>query len=299
MSDEGKSRGFCFTTFNYDEIYNKIASFVSTQGVYSIIGKEICPTTKRPHLQGYVYFKNERYFNAIRKKIPNSNIKIALGTAKHNQTYCSKEGNFQEWGTCPQQGKRNDLIAFRDAILNGASEESLILDHAESFAKYDRFYQRVRNLVLKKEARKMITPEVNVIIGTTGTGKTHGVYANNDIEDIYKVEVGDGSSGSIFWDSYNGESVILIDDFHNNFKLDYMLRLLDKYPMKLNIKGGHTWKCAKKIYITSNINFNNWYPNCPQVHRDALRRRITNITNQMDSHDLITQHNMLDELRNQ
>ena len=173
------------------------------------------------------------------------------------------------------------------------SEEELIDEFPHMMAKFDRFYQRCRNILLKKEAKKMIQPEVIVITGEPGYGKTHTVYAENNIDDIYKAEIGDGSSGSIFWDNYNGESVILIDDFHNNFKLDYMLRLLDKYPMKLNIKGGYTWKCAKKIYITSNITLDKWYPNCPDIHRKALRRRIT--TERVQS-DHKTYNNKLNEL---
>ena len=177
----------------------------------------------------------------------------------------------------PKQGNRSDIEAFRDAIFEGLSEEELIMSFATEMAKYDRFYQRCRNIVLKKQAQELIQPEVTVIIGEADTGKTRTIYDNHEITDVYKMECGDGSDKSIFWDGYNGEPVILIDDFHSNFRLDYMLRLLDRYPMKLNIKGSHTWKVATKIYITSNVQIDRWYPNCLDIHRKALKRRIHNI----------------------
>lgn len=268
-------RGYSITINNWteEELATMLELYDSTK--YCIIGFEKCPTTGTPHLQTYAYWPNGKSWNTIEKKLKRSHIEIAKGTALQNRTYCSKDGDFYEYGEIPKQGERSDLQSFKDAILSGMSEEDLCEQFTDSMARYDRFYKRIKNIDLKKKCKSIIKPEVIVITGPTGCGKTHTVYADNDIDNIYKMECGDGSSGSIFWDDYNGEDIILIDDFHNNFKLDYMLRLLDKYPMKLNVKGGHTYKVAKKIYITSNIDPEYWYPNCPDVHRAALQRRIT------------------------
>lgn len=280
MTSNKRSRGFCFTKF-YDTV-DDASAFVtvleSTNYEYYTIGLEVCPDTGRKHLQGYIYFHHPRPFSAVLSDLgTHLHLENAKGTPQQNISYCQKGNDYIENGRQPVQGKRNDLIDYKDAILSGASESDLINDHTECLAKYDRFYKRVRNVVLEQEAKKMTAPEVIVLVGEPGIGKTRYIYDNEPLSDIYKVEVGDGSSGSIWWDGYDGEPVILIDDFHSNFKLDYMLRLLDRYPMKLNIKGGFTWKCARKIYITSNINPSNWYPNCADIHRRALMRRITNI----------------------
>lgn len=276
-----RARGYCFTINNYtDDDFQKCTELLAS-ATYGVFGLET-GKSGTPHIQGYGYWKNKISFNTLQQYFGNAHIEEARGTPEDNRKYCTKDGEFIEHGIIPEQGKRHDIHAFRDAILDGASEEELIMEYPLMMAKYDRFYQRCRNILLKKIAKEMIVPEVTVISGETGTGKTHMVYSGNEVDDVYKMEVGDGSSGSIFWDGYNGESVILIDDFHNNFKLDYMLRLLDKYPMKLNTKGNHTWKCAKKIYITSNIPIDKWYPNCPERHRKALRRRITTVMDQVD-----------------
>lgn len=271
-----RSRGWCFTLNNYTEDDFSCARALCKSADYGIIGLEIGKEGTQ-HLQGYIYKSNRYSFNTVKELIPRAHIESAKGSPQQNIKYCSKDGQFTEWGTRPEQGKRNDISEFRDAIWNNLSEEELLIEYPEMMAKYDRFYQRCRNVLLKKQAQKMEPPIVTVLVGEPGIGKTKSVYDNHDINDIYKMECGDGSSNSIWWDNYNGEQVILIDDFHNNFKLDYMLRLLDRYPMKLNIKGGHTWKCATHIYITSNTDPNNWYPNCNEIHRKAIKRRITTI----------------------
>lgn len=258
--------------------------------VYSIIGFEIGHKCGNPHFHAYAYWQNGKAWSSIKKAVPRARLDVCKGTPEQNRTYCAKEGNFEEFGQLPKKGERTDLQQFKDDIINGMSEEDLLDVHTEYMARYDRFYQRCKNLELKKKSINMNAPEVIVITGEPGIGKTRHVYDNNDINDIYKLEVGDGSSGSIFWDGYLGEPIILIDDFHSNIKLDYMLRLLDRYPMKLNIKGGYTYRVSTKIYITSNIPIDKWYPNCPDVHRKALFRRITN---QMDLHDQTTHNSTL------
>lgn len=272
-----RSEGWCFTVNNYSNEDYEQAKNLCKIYTYGIIGKEIAPTTGTPHLQCYVYEKNKVSFSTVTACVPRGRFIQAKGSPQQNFIYCSKEGNFEEFGERPCQGRRTDFDSFRDAIWSGLSEEELLIEWAPMMAKYDRFYQRCRNVLLKKTAKKIEAPIVTAIIGEPGTGKTRYVYDNHDNDEIYKLECGDGSSNSIFWDGYNGESIILIDDFHNNFKLDYMLRLFDRYPMKLNIKGGYTYRCAKQIFITSNLTIDEWYPNCKPRHRKAVTRRITNI----------------------
>lgn len=278
MCESRRARGYCLTINNWtQEDYDKLSE--SQKYDYLIIGKEV-GEQGTPHLQAYLYKHNNVAFSTIKKIAPRAHIEIAKGTPSDNIKYCSKEGDFQEWGERPSQGKRSDIDNFAKAIASGMTEEELIDEHPNEMARFDRFYQRCKNIQLKKKAMDMDAGvEVHVIWGDAGSGKTRYVYDNHKLTDIYKLEIGDGSSGSVFWDSYDGEPIILIDDFHSNLKFDYLLRLLDRYPMKLNIKGGYTWRVAKKIYITSNIPPERWYPNISNIElRNALMRRLTTIT---------------------
>lgn len=281
-----RSRGWCFTIWE-DEF--EIGIKLLKTADYAIWGYETCPKTNKQHLQAYGYWSNKISFKEIKRWVDKAHVNVAIGSSEQNRKYCSKDGNFTEVGTMPKQGRRTDIAEFRDAILEGMTEEELIMEFPNEMARFDRFYQRCRNIVLKKEAKLMNEVEVIAIEGEPGIGKTRYIYDTEDVNDVYKLECGDGSDKSLFWDGYNGEPVILIDDFNNNFKIDYMLRLLDRYPMKLNIKGSYTWKVAKRIYITSNIAVKDWYPYDSDHHRQGLLRRISRIHRVKSG--LITQRN--------
>lgn len=53
-----------------------------------------------------------------------------------------------------------------------------------------------------------------------------------------------------------------------------MLRWLDRYPVTVEVKGSATVLKAVKIWITSNISPDDWYPDLDQETKAALRRRM-------------------------
>ena len=68
--------------------------------------------------------------------------------------YCKKDGEWQDYGKCPtKQGNRSDLLALRDAILEGRTEEQVLTDEstAAAAARYTAYMQRLLNLRQKKE----------------------------------------------------------------------------------------------------------------------------------------------------
>lgn len=89
--------------------------------------------------------------------------------------------------------------------------------------------------------------------------------------DAYIVETAT-TQGQVWWDNYEGEDVILFDDFYGGVKHAYLLRLLDGYRMQLPTKGAHTWKGWTKVFITSNKPPQEWYKD-PKGW-PALERRL-------------------------
>lgn len=114
---------------------------------------------------------------------------------------------------------------------------------------------------------------VVVYWGRTGTGKTRAVFDNvNDKEDIYV------HPGGNWFDGYDQHKIVLFDDYGGSeFKLTYLLKLIDRYPIRVPIKGGFTSWVPEEIYITSNRSPDSWYPNAHEEHIDAMFRRFTNI----------------------
>lgn len=105
--------------------------------------------------------------------------------------------------------------------------------------------------------------------GPTGTGKTHRAWA----------EAGDScyikTSSNKWWDGYRGETNVIIDEFDGQIGITHLLRWLDKYPCRVEIKGGSLPLRASKFWITSNKPIELWYDEKGATIEQiaALRRR--------------------------
>ncbi len=92
-------KNYPITIFKFPEDWKSwIRSMVPEKEHYYIFGYEICPETKRPHLQGFVSFhKKIRAFNIIKKQYGNS-VRIKkmakLATVEDNINYCNKDKDF-------------------------------------------------------------------------------------------------------------------------------------------------------------------------------------------------------------
>lgn len=132
---------FCFTVNNYveDEL-DSLRTRLQKEARYAIFGKEI-GKEGTPHLQGYVSLrKNVRIKGAKKLVGDRAHIEKAEGTEQQNFDYCSKDGNFEEFGERKQPGKRSDIDAFCEAVKQGKFETKELRDlHRETFAKYPRF----------------------------------------------------------------------------------------------------------------------------------------------------------------
>lgn len=104
-----------FTVNNYSETeYNIIDQWLQS-GVakYAIIGKEIAPTTGTQHLQGYIHLEKKQYrrtiATAIKKKDGTciwSYLQPAVGSELQNREYCSKSGDYKEYGALKKSTRR-------------------------------------------------------------------------------------------------------------------------------------------------------------------------------------------------
>ncbi len=274
------SRGWVFTINNYTEgqikrgrVWLETAECIGISAGLEI-GKE-----ETPHIQGYV-----RLGKSVRK----SHFQKIIGPGKcgsnkfwmtkanadwtDNAKYTSKDDNVV-WHKVPpesEQGKRNDLGDFREAVKRGADDMELFDKHIDVLAKYPKLESRLKQSFMKESTRPFRRVEVHVRWGEAGTGKSRepyelGAYKWNDYEDGW-------------WDGYDGEKAILIDDFYGGIKYTKLLTILDGYQERLKIKGGFTYANWDTIYITSNQHPDDWYPSiiCPKM-RAALNRRITSV----------------------
>lgn len=234
-----KHRAYAFTLNNWtEEEYNRI---LSIKHKYLIVGKEN-GDSGNPHLQGYIYFENPRYWKAVKKKLGvRVHLEVAYSSAQDNYNYCVKEGDYYESGEMPQvQGARNDIEAVRE-VLNRTGRIRDVVDVVTGYQTI-RFAETLVKYVEKKRSWK---PKVYWFYGPTGTGKTK--KAMEMFPDAYF-----SLSTGKWWEGYDADGDVIIDDMRKDFcKFHELLRLLDRYPMRIEVKGGSRQFLAKNIVITS------------------------------------------------
>jgi len=88
------NRRWCFTWHEYPDEYLTVLATMATNLEGFIYGEEVCPTTNKPHIQGYIEFKSPmRPFEF--KELPKCiHWEKAKGTKQANLAYCSKEGSY-------------------------------------------------------------------------------------------------------------------------------------------------------------------------------------------------------------
>ena len=76
-------------------------------------------------------------------------------------------------------------------------------------------------------------------------------------------------------DGYFGHEIVILDDYKGTINFQVLMQMLDRYPMKMPIKGGFVEWCPRKVIITSNTDPLLWYLDINQYEGEAFARRIT------------------------
>jgi len=257
-SNATKSRKWCFTMF-WDGKEPGPDYFDDWECDYLYVGKETCPSTGRLHYQGYVRYPNPRALAGVRKLFTHKVLTVAgapgypghwdacKGTEAQNVKYCSKDDDLViEWGdresdtaVDKQQGKRNDIIAVRQMISEGAGMKDVIL-HTNSYQAIKIAGEMLKYL----EVKKTWPTKVYWIYGPSGVNKTRSSFetcANPWM----------AHDDNKWFDGYDAHADVIIDDFdHNWCSFKGFLKLTDRYPKAVPVKGGFRSWLPKRIFIT-------------------------------------------------
>lgn len=240
-------------------------------GRYMISGKEICPKTQRVHWQCYLEYTNPVSFKFIKSEFQDTTVHLEKrqGTREQARDYCKKEGNYVEHGIwCTGQGFRTDLKSKIEQLSNGElSLNQLMREDPELYCRYRNGLKDVYANIQKERSREFRHVEVIVISGPTDSGKTRMARK----EATFKIE-GDELT---WWDGYDDDKCIVIDEYDNHVKITRLLNLLDGYQLRLPIKGGFTYAAWTKVYITTNLHKEELHSQAKPEHIKALFRRIT------------------------
>lgn len=216
-----------------------------------------------PHIQGYLRLKTgcKQRRTWLLSHLANGFWAPAKGDLQQNWNYIHKiddpaaQQRFlqepREIGARPVQGKRNDIVSALALVKDGASDRALF-EEVPNVA--------VRHLSALRQYRLLCQPPrnfktfVHVMFGPTGTGKS----AAAAIIYVGAYDVAFGPTG-LWWDGYDGASDIWIDDFKSGISLHMMLRLMDRYAMKVAVRGNNIQFAPARMVITSSKHPRDWF----------------------------------------
>lgn len=129
-------------------------------------------------------------------------------------------------------------------------------------------YRTLRAIASDHDAPQAIVRSAIVYWGPTGTGKSRRAWDEGGLDAYCK------DPRSKFWCGYQGERHVIIDEFRGGIDIAHLLRWLDRYPVRVEIKGSSRPLAAEKFWITSNLDPQYWFPDCDLATFEALKRRL-------------------------
>ena len=245
-----------------------------------IFQRERGGNTYTEHIQMYIEFTMPKKFETIKKYFPYAHIEKREGSKQKAIEYCSKEDT--RVGETIRIGDFSSINKSSVAdVLRAVEEGKSNIEIAKMFPNYyirnlQAINQYRQDLRFEEYRNKERNVEVYYIYGVAGCGKTHYVLNKYGFENVYRVTSYDKSS----FDNYNGEDVIMFEEFRSGFKIGDMLNYLDKYPLMLSARYVNKVACYTKVYISSNIDLTEQYKsvqeNEPETWK-AFKRRIHNV----------------------
>ena len=152
------------------------------------------------------------------------------------------------------QGRRSELTAFSNAIVEavntGGDLEDVMIAHGNQTMKYYKGAMHLAALVNKKKVQQeysavgRVRPEVTVLYGPTGTGKTKYVDDTCCLmaPDVYVVTMEKWFDGLL-----PQHTTVVLDDFSWPFAYAFFLRMLDGIPQNHEVKGASMFTCIERV----------------------------------------------------
>lgn len=270
---------------------------------YLIFQLERCEKTRKLHIQAYIELFTAIRLGQLKRILADREIHAEIrGSLKREpaRDYCMKEDspwfrvNYPEWqekgfrveGTTPvelgkwqqSQGRRTDLIEVGEAIKLGRSERQICADYTDTYIKYHGGIRRARQIMasgkvgLWKSHMKIIA-----IHGHTGSGKSKYVTDTHGYVNVFTPTF----NGEKYWfDGYDGQKVLHIEEFYGQVPFHVMQNLLDKKVIRCEDKGSMVIADWDYVYLTSNMHPKLWWNRWEGIDEEVMQsfmRRIDKV----------------------
>ena len=229
------------------------------------------------HIQAFITFKNPFHWSTMCNRFPVANFEEVRGSNTQARQYCTKpetriDGPY-EFGEFAEERQRTDIKEFLELLEAGASNNDLKKTHPSLYLRefnklstlraqdrFDEFCKKIRNV------------EVTFVYGPPGVGKSTYVYEKVGFENSFSVQTFDNSAFTF----YEAQDNLIIDEFNCQWSIQFMNKLLDRFPLQLRGLGCVKWACYQQVYIISNYSLSELYRDKqetePTIYKSFLRR---------------------------
>jgi len=252
----GQLRNFVFTLNNYTEVDK--SQLLCFNCKYMLFAEEVAPTTGTPHLQGYCELNERIRFAKLISLLPEGiHIEPRKGTQAQAISYIKtpkdkptpNSEQIHEVGEPRTQGTDvgpSALETARDLLRQDKSIDPEIheIGVIKAYERLQRYWPARRSYSDDELSRIWI-------YGPGGSGKTSAAYLHARPYRTYKCDL--FTKGWL--DGYDNHASVILDDLVPNhededqFKL--LLSMLDRYPLRVNVKGSSVNWNPKRVIITS------------------------------------------------
>lgn len=252
QSEDTRSRWFVFTkkgptddTFPDEERYHQLIA--EGEFLYICWAEEHGTIKGNCHHQGWAYTKHKKAYTAVARLLRCNHAENMYGTPLDSDDYCSKEGVLKHAGKRPSQGKRTDLEEYADEIKSGLSVNEILMRDPQAFHQYGRTLQALEDACLEGLSRS--SPTIGLWFwGPTGSGKSRTAFHSYTTKSHYVYNVEDKG----WWEAYEGQSTVILDDFRGQISYSQLLRLTDRYAMTVPRRGRRPVPfVSKRLIVTS------------------------------------------------
>lgn len=142
-----------------------------------------------------------------------------------------------------------ELLKKRKLVDLTDEDPSLLFD-------YEKWKKAYNSYSDDKQEDRSSPPRVVVITGPAGAGKTRWAYDSFPDKSIYIT------SSNRWWDGYDYQEVVVLDEQDkeaSRFEYGFILRLLDRYPLRVPIKGGFKKFNSSIVVLTGADDWQNWW----------------------------------------
>lgn len=251
------------------------------------------------HTHVYLVLRTPRPHVTIGNRFPGAHREVARGTSQQNRNYVLKESEvynkqsdgcydytdssgkrhigtnysdtFEEGGEMPQeqQGKSKVIDQIYALVKEGVSNLEIVEAIPSAMLQMEKI-DRTRSMLRDSQfvnAWRELT--VSYLWGETGAGKTRSVMERYGYQNCYRV-----TDYKHPFDDYDGQDVLIFEEFRGQIKIANMLNYLDGYPLLLPCRYFNRHACFTKVFIITNLPLDMQYPGEHAETRKAFLRRI-------------------------